>query len=192
MGRPVCRADSTTGHPAVKFTATPIPGVFIIDIAPHQDERGFFARTVCMEEFAQHGLDGHFVQQSLSWNPNAGTLRGLHYQAAPHEEAKLVRVTRGILFDVIADLRQGSAFFGQWFSIELSADNRRQLYIPAGVAHGFQTLLPNTEILYEMTVPFHAEACCGVRWDDPVLGIVWPEFNHRIISEKDRALPILK
>lgn len=174
------------------FTPTPLPGAFVIDIEPHVDERGFFARTLCADEFARHVLNPCFVQQSVSWNPRAGTLRGMHYQAVPHAEEKLVRVTRGAVFDVIVDLRRGSPAFGRWFGLELSADNRRQLYIPQGVAHGFQTLQPETEVSYAMTVAFRSESARGLRWDDPALGIVWPECAVRTISAKDRALPFLK
>lgn len=175
----------------MKFTPTPLPGAFVIDIEPREDERGFFARTVCAEEFSRLGLNGRFVQQSVSWNRRAGTLRGLHYQAAPHEEDKLVRVSRGAIYDVIADLRRDSPAFGRWFGVELSADNHRQLYIPRGVAHGFQTLLPDTEILYQMTVPFAPDAARGLRWDDSVLQIAWPQCADRTISDKDLGLPTL-
>jgi dTDP-4-dehydrorhamnose 3,5-epimerase len=174
----------------VKFTPTPLPGAFVIEIEPREDERGFFARTVCEEEFARHGLNGRFVQHSVSWNPRAGTLRGMHYQAAPHEEEKLVRVTRGAVFDVIVDLRRNSPAYGRWFGVELTATNHRQLTIPRGVAHGFQTLLPETEMFYAMTVPFHADAARGLRWDDPALAIVWPNCGNRLISDRDRALPL--
>lgn len=157
------------------------------------DERGFFARTVCAEEFERHGLNGHFVQQSVSWNLRRGTLRGLHFQAPPWEEEKLVRVTRGGLFDVIVDLRPSSSSFGQWFGLELSADNRRQLFVPKGVAHGFQTLVDDTEVLYEMTIPFHPEAAQGVRWDDPELRISWPMAKAArglgLMSPRDMTLP---
>lgn len=175
----------------MKVTPTSLQGAFVIDIEPHIDERGFFARTVCSDEFVRYGLNPRFVQQSVSWNKRKGTLRGLHYQATPHEEEKLVRVTRGAIFDVIVDLRQDSATFGRWFSVELSCDNHRQLYIPCGFAHGFQTLVPDTEILYEMTVPFQADAARGLRWDDPELEIAWPDAGQRIISEKDQSLPLL-
>lgn len=171
------------------FSATALPGVHLIDIEPRGDERGFFARTVCREEFAAHGLQADFVQQSVSWNPQAGTLRGLHYQAAPHAEHKLVRVTRGAIFDVVVDLRADSPARGQWFAVELSAGNRRQLYIPPGVAHGFQTLLPDSEVFYEMSVPYHAGAARGLRWDDPTVGIRWPACAARLISAQDQALP---
>lgn len=167
----------------MKFTQTSIEGAWLIEIEPHADARGLFARTVCSSEFASVGLEADFVQQSVSWNPRSGTLRGLHYQAAPHEEVKLVRATRGAIFDVIVDLRQGSLTYGQHVQFELSADNRRQLYIPKGVAHGFQTLVDETEVLYAMTVPFHPDAPRGIRWNDPVLAIDWA----RAIDTEDRA-----
>lgn len=170
------------------FSPTPIPGAFLIEIEPHGDERGFFARTVCVEEFARHGLNGQFAQQSVSWNSRRGTLRGLHYQAAPWQEEKLVRVTRGAIFDVIVDLRPDSVAYGEWFGTELTAENHRQLYLPKGVAHGFQTLADETEVFYEMTIPYHAEAARGIRWDDAALGIAWPVANP-ILSDRDRAFP---
>lgn len=177
----------------MRFSPTPIPGAHVIEISPVTDERGFFARTVCAEEFERHGLNGHFVQQSVSWNLRRGTLRGLHFQAPPWEEEKLVRVTRGGLFDVIVDLRPSSSSFGQWFGLELSADNRRQLFVPKGVAHGFQTLVDDTEVLYEMTIPFHPEAAQGVRWDDPELRISWPMAKAArglgLMSPRDKTLP---
>lgn len=176
----------------MKFSATALPGAFVVDIEPIEDERGFFARTVCAEQFERHGLNARFVQQSVSYNRRAGTLRGLHFQMAPHEEEKLVRVTRGAAFDVLADLRRDSPTFGRWFGVELSADNHRQLYIPRGIAHGFQTLLPDTEIFYEMATPFHADASRGLRWDDPDLDIAWPVCADRVISERDNALPFFR
>jgi dTDP-4-dehydrorhamnose 3,5-epimerase len=175
----------------VKFIPTPLPGAFIIDIEAIEDERGFFARTVCAEEFSRHGLNAGFVQQSVSFNARTGTLRGMHFQAAPQEEEKLVRVTRGAIYDVIADLRNDSPTYGRWFGVELSATGHRQLYIPRGVAHGFQTLCPDTEILYEMSTPFQPQCARGVRWDDPQLGIEWPPCADRTISLKDRSLPFL-
>ncbi len=190
MGRPLRAADSHGEGARLKFAATPLSGAYVIDLHRHEDERGFFARTICTEEFAQHGLNGRFVQHSASWNPRAGTLRGMHLQAAPNEEEKLVRVTRGAIFDVILDLRRDSPTFGHWHGVELSADNHRQLYIPRGVAHGFQTLQPDTEILYAMTVPFHGGSARGVRWDDPEISIAWPACQDRLISEKDLNLPL--
>ncbi len=171
------------------FTPTSLPGAWLIDIAPNHDERGFFARTVCSEEFRQHGLNSDFLQQSIAWNPRRGTLRGLHYQAAPYGEDKLVRVTRGAVFDVILDLRRDSPQFGKWFSVELSAANRRQLYIPKGVAHGYQTLEDNTEIFYQMTTAYVAESARGILWDDLQLAIPWPSCPARTISERDLILP---
>lgn len=168
----------------MKFTETSLAGAWVLEIEPHADERGFFARTACSMTFAEHGLNGEFVQQSVSFNAHRGTLRGLHFQAAPHEEDKLVRVTQGAIFDVIVDIRQGSASFGQWFGVELSAQNHKQLYIPKGFAHGFQTLEDNCEVLYAMTVPFQPGAGCGIRWDDPALNIAWPIA----FDAKDRTL----
>lgn len=175
----------------MKFTPTSLAGAVLIDIAPVEDARGLFARTVCEEEFAAQGLASRFVQQSVSWNPHAGTLRGLHFQIAPDQEVKLVRVTRGAVFDVIVDLRPASATFGQAFSTELSAANRRQLYIPAGMAHGFQSLVADTEVLYQMTTPFRPASARGLRWDDPALAIAWPDCAARLISDNDRAWPTL-
>lgn len=166
-------------------------GVCVIEIEPHRDERGFFARTICEEQFAAHGLTARFVQHSVSFNSRAGTLRGLHFQAAPYAEHKLVRVTRGEVFDVLVDLRAGSPTFGQWAGFALSADNHLQLHIPPGVAHGFQTLQADTELAYAMDVPFVAGASRGLRWDDPALAIAWPACTERTISERDRALPLL-
>lgn len=176
----------------MKFAPTPLSGAWLIDIEPIADERGFFSRTVCVDQFDQFGLNARFVQQSVSSNLRAGTLRGLHFQAEPHGEDKLVRVTAGAIFDVIVDLRPDSATFGKWFAAELSAANHRQLYIPRGFAHGFQTLADNTEILYQMTAPFHPDAPRGVRWDDPDIGITWPACDTRVISSSDKALPLLK
>jgi dTDP-4-dehydrorhamnose 3,5-epimerase len=166
-----------------------LAGAYLIEIEPSADERGFFARSVCREEFARHGLDSTFIQQSVSSNPLVGTLRGLHYQAPPHEEERLVRVTRGSVFDVIVDIRPESPTYGSWFAAELSADNRRQLYIPKGFAHGFQTTQPDTEMLYQMTVAFHPEVSRGIRWDDSNLAIDWPAAANRLVSRKDLQLP---
>ncbi len=158
----------------MKFSATGIPGAFVIDIDPQEDERGFFARSVCEDEFRHHGLNAHFVQQSVSLNKRRGILRGVHYQATPWEEEKLVRVTLGTIYDVILDLRRDSPAFKKWIAVELSAENHRSVYIPKGVAHGFQTLGEVSEVLYQMTVAFHLESSRGVRWNDPAFGIDWP------------------
>ena len=176
----------------MKFTRTTIDGAVLIDLEAHFDERGFFARVVSQDEFAAEGLNASFVQSSVSWNSQSAVLRGLHYQALPHGEEKLVRVTQGVVFDVIVDLRAESPSFGCWFGVELSAENRRQLYIPKGVAHGFQTLAPGTEVLDQMTTPFVPDAARGIRWDDPEIAIEWPEAPSRIVSDRDKALPLLR
>ncbi|NHZ99225.1 dTDP-4-dehydrorhamnose 3,5-epimerase [Massilia sp. CCM 8734] len=175
----------------MRLTPTPLAGAFLIDIDPVEDERGLFARTVCADEFARDGLVSHFVQQSVSWNPRAGTLRGLHFQIAPDQEIKLVRVTRGAVFDVIVDVRPGSATYGKAFHAELSAENRRQLYLPAGMAHGFQSLQAGTEVLYQMSAPFRPASARGLRWDDAALNIPWPPCATRTIADNDRAWPTL-
>ena len=167
------------------FTATTIPGAYLVDIEPHRDERGFFARTMCEEDFTRQGLNGRFVQQSVSLNNRKGIVRGMHFQAAPHEEEKLVRVTQGIVWDVILDVRERSPAFGRWFSVELSAENRRALYIPKGVAHGFQTLSDNAEVFYQMTVPYHPESARNIHWRDPAFGIDWPHPGDAILSPRD-------
>jgi dTDP-4-dehydrorhamnose 3,5-epimerase len=172
----------------VKFSTAPIAGAYLIDIEPQADERGFFARTVCAEEFGRHGLNAGFVQQSVSFNARKGIVRGMHYQAAPHQEDKLVRVTRGAVWDAILDLRPDSPSHGKWFGVELSADNRRALYIPKGVAHGFQTLTDDTEVHYQMTVPYCPDAARGLHWRDPQFGIAWPDPDGAILSERDRML----
>jgi len=179
----------------VKLTETRLAGAYLVEIEPRADERGFFARTVCVDEFAAMGLNGQFVQQSVSWNPHRGTLRGLHFQQGPHAEEKLVRVTRGAIFDVIVDLRRSSPTYSRFVSVELSADRRNAIYIPKGFAHGFQTLEPDTEVLYEMTVPFAPDAARGLLWDDPSLAIQWPQAVDRHdfarISRADLGHPAL-
>jgi dTDP-4-dehydrorhamnose 3,5-epimerase len=174
----------------MRFTETELAGVFIVDIDALEDERGFFARSWCALEFAAQGLDSCVVQCNISFNRHAGTLRGLHYQRAPHEEVKLVRCIRGRAWDVVADLRPDSPSWRQWTAIELSADNHRMVYIPGGVAHGFQTLVPDTELFYQMGSFYEPGAAAGVRWDDPVLGIDWP-LGNPVVSDRDRTLPLL-
>ena len=173
----------------MKFTPTALPGAYIVELEPVRDERGFFARSWDAEEFRRHGLAPHLSQCSVSWNDKAGTLRGMHYQAAPHGEAKLVRCTRGAIHDVIVDLRPESGTYTRWFGVELSADNRTALYIPEGLAHGFQTLRGDSEVFYQISVPYHAPSSRGVRWDDPAFGIQWPATPQRILSQRDRAYP---
>ena len=167
------------------FTPCKLAGAFIIDLELASDERGFFARTFCEKEFENRGMKGRFVQCNLSFNKKKGTLRGMHYQAAPHDEAKLVRCTAGALYDVIVDMRRSSPTFKQWLSTELTADNRRALYVPEGFAHGFQTLCDDTEVFYQMSKFFRPELAGGFRWDDPEFGIQWPLIDT-IMSWKDR------
>ena len=149
------------------FTATKLPGAFIIDLERHEDERGFFARSWCQKEFAAHGLDGRLVQCNVSYNLKKGTLRGLHLQVAPYAEAKLVRCTRGAIFDVVLDLRPASPSYGKWYGAELSAENGRMLYVPEGCAHGYQTLEEGTEMYYMASEFYAPSAVRGVRFDDP-------------------------
>jgi dTDP-4-dehydrorhamnose 3,5-epimerase len=173
------------------FQETPLPGAFVIDLEQKQDERGFFARVWCEEELAAHGLNAQIAQASISYNRCRGTLRGLHYRVAPHAETRLVRCVRGAMFDVIVDLRPTSVNYLRWFSVVLTSDNRKSLYVPEGFAHGFQTLEDETEVLYLMSKAHTPEAERGVRWDDRALGVVWPHAESRIISEKDRNWPLL-
>jgi dTDP-4-dehydrorhamnose 3,5-epimerase len=173
----------------MRFTETPLPGAFVIDVEPRCDERGFFARTWCQDEFSAHGLHTIWVQCNVSFNRLAGTLRGLHYQAEPFGEIKLVRCTMGAIHDVIVDVRPHSPTRGRWFAVELSAQNRRLLHIPAGLAHGFQTLTDDAEVFYQMSAEYHPDAARGLRWNDPALGIAWPACAERIISPRDRDFP---
>ena len=176
---------------AMIFTETPLPGVVIVDIERLADERGFFARTYCAEEFAAHGLGPNLRQCSVSFNALAGTLRGLHFQAPPHEEHKLVRCTAGSLFDVIVDVRPHSPHYRRWTSVELSAESRRAVFIPPGFAHGFITLSDACEVYYMISVahaPAHAR---GFRWNDPAFGIRWP-MAPRVISARDADYPLLE
>jgi dTDP-4-dehydrorhamnose 3,5-epimerase len=170
------------------FTETKRAGAFVIEMERRADERGFFARTFCRQEFEAHGLNPEVVQCNVSFNKRKGTLRGMHYQAAPFAEAKLVRCTSGSIYDVIIDLRPSSATFKKYFAVELSAENGRMLYIPEDFAHGFQTLQEDTEVFYQMAQRYSAEQARGVRWNDPAFGIEWPE-GERIIIERDKNYP---
>jgi dTDP-4-dehydrorhamnose 3,5-epimerase len=174
------------------FTETKLKGAFVIDLERDEDERGFFARTFCVEEFQARGLNARLVQCSVSFNIARGTLRGLHYQVPPQAECKLVRVTRGAIFDVIVDLRPASPTFKQYFALELTAENRRQVYVPEGFAHGFQTLEDNTEVFYQMSAPHAPALARGVRWNDPVFGIEWPDVERRVMNERDTNYPDFK
>jgi dTDP-4-dehydrorhamnose 3,5-epimerase len=171
----------------VLFRETEVAGNYIVEPERLEDERGFLARTFSTDEFAARGLDDRVAQCSTSFSPTLGTLRGLHYQAAPHGEAKLVRCTRGAIYDVAVDLRPDSPSYLRWCGWELSADNGRALFVPEGCAHGFQTLMDDTEVLYQMSTPYVPEAARGVRWDDPAFGIEWPPAppGGRTIAARD-------
>ena len=170
------------------FRQTEIEGAWVVKPERYEDERGFFARTWDASEFAERGLSGDLAQASISHNRRRGTLRGMHYQAAPHEEAKLVRCTSGAMFDVAVDLRPSSSTFRRWVGIELSAENRLALYVPQGCAHGFLTLADEVEISYLISVPHEPGAARGVRFDDPAFGILWPE-EIIVINDRDRTYP---
>ena len=171
------------------FTKTELPGAYVIDLERREDERGFFARAWSEDEFAERGLSTRVVQCNLSWNERRGTLRGLHFQRPPHAEVKLVRCTRGAIYDVIVDLRPGSPAYGRWLGVELTAENRRMLYVPEGFAHGYQTLVDGTETYYQVSEFYAPGAEGGLRWDDPALAIEWPEADERIMSAKDESWP---
>ncbi len=170
------------------YHETRLPRVFEVHLEPNADERGFFARSWCKKEFESHGLNSRLVQCSISFNTRKGTLRGIHYQTAPYSEAKLVRCTRGAIFDVVVDLRPESPTFTKWVGVELTAANRHMMYIPEGCAHGFLTLEDESEIFYQMSEFYHDESARGVRWDDPAFGIAWPR-PVEVISERDRSYP---
>jgi dTDP-4-dehydrorhamnose 3,5-epimerase len=168
----------------VKFTPLDLDGAFLVDLEPIEDARGFFARSWCEQEFRSQGLNPRLVQCNISFNKRRGTLRGLHLQRAPHQEAKLVRCTMGAIYDVIVDVRPESRTYGQWRSAELSAHNRAMLYLPEGFAHGFQTLTEDAEVFYQMSESYHPDAAAGYRWDDPAFAIAWPVADPTI-SESD-------
>ena len=173
------------------FLETKLAGVFEIQIEAKADERGFFARTWCQKEFEAHGLNGGLVQCSLSFNSRKGTLRGMHFQAAPYEEAKLIRCTQGGIYDVVVDLRPQSRTFKDWIAAVLTAEKRNMVYVPRGCAHGFLTLEDGSEVSYQMSEFLHAESARGVRWDDPAFRIEWPA-KVEVISERDRTYPDFK
>jgi dTDP-4-dehydrorhamnose 3,5-epimerase len=169
-------------------TRSPLAGAVVLDLEPQHDARGFFARTWCAREAEAAGLNPRLAQASVSYNKRRGTLRGMHYQVAPHEEAKLVRCARGSIHDVVIDLRAGSATLGRHFAVTLSAENRRMLYVAEGFAHGFQTLEDDTEVCYQISEFYVPAAARGVRWDDPAFGIEWP-LADPILNERDRCYP---
>ena len=176
----------------MKFIETPLKGAYVIEIDSISDNRGFFARSWCEQEFSDHGLNSNLVQCNISFNTKKGTLMGMHYQIKPHEEAKLVRCTQGLIYDVIVDIRQGSPTFKLWHGLNLSSLNRKMLYIPEGFAHGFQTLEDNTEVFYQMSNFYHGESARGLKWDDPDVGIDWILKDNLIISERDQGYPSIK
>jgi dTDP-4-dehydrorhamnose 3,5-epimerase len=175
----------------LKFSETILPGAFVIEMEPHRDERGYFARTWCKEEFEAHNLNARLAQASTSFNRKRGTLRGLHYQAEPYAETKLIRCTRGAVYDLIVDIRPDSATFKQWLAVELTASNLRMLYVPEGFAHGFQTLEDDTELFYQISEFYHPECSRGIAFDDPAFDFRWP-IKERIMSERDRNFPAFK
>lgn len=185
MGWKVRGADSAGDGVQVIFKETKLNGAFIIELERMEDERGFFARSFCRKEFEDHGLNPNLIQCSISFNKKKGTLRGMHYQVKPHEEVRLVRCTRGAMYDVILDLRIDSHAFKQWVAVELTAENRKMVYVPRGFVHGFQTLEDDTEVFYQMAELYHPESATGVRWDDPAFQIAWP-ITPPIISARDR------
>ena len=172
----------------MRFESTPLPGTWVVDLDRLGDERGWFARVFDHEKFRTHGLSPDIVQCNLSYNAKRDTLRGMHYQAEPHGESKLVRCVRGAIFDVAVDLRRDSPTFCRWHGVELSAENGRAFYIPAGFAHGFQTLEDNCEVFYQMDHAYLPAAARGARFDDPVFAIRWPDpHGSRTISERDAS-----
>jgi len=176
----------------MKFTETKLKGAYIIKIEPIKDERGFFARSFCKEEFEKLGLNPEIIQCNVSYNKKAGTLRGMHFQREPYGETKIVSCTKGSIYDVILDLRENSETFCKWEAVELTETNGKMLYIPEGFAHGFQTLVDDTIVYYQMGNFYNLEYADGVRWNDPVFDIKWVECENKIISEKDKNYKLLK
>ncbi len=174
----------------MKFTTTTLPGVWLIDLELRADERGFLARTYCEQEFGTQGLNTHWPQCNLTLTKTRGMIRGLHYQAEPKPEIKLIRCAAGAIYDVLVDVRRNSPTFGRWEGFELTGQNRRMLYAPAGVAHGFQCLTDNCEVFYQMSEVYFPDLARGVRWNDPTVGIQWP-IASPTLSARDQNLPLL-
>ena len=172
----------------MKFSPTSLEGAWVIDLERIEDDRGFFARAWCQREFAEHGLNAQVVQCNVSFNHARGTLRGMHYQVAPHREVKLVRCTRGKIYDVIVDLRPDSPTYKGWLGVELTAENRRMLYVPEGFAHGYQTLEDASEVFYQVSEFYQPGSEGGLRWNDVAFGIDWP-LEPTVMSDKDRSHP---
>lgn len=171
------------------FIETKLKGAFVIKLEKYSDDRGFFSRAWCQKEFKEQGINSRFVQANIGFSKNSGTIRGIHYQIAPFEEAKLVRCIRGAIFDVVLDLRPELPSFKQWFGVELSDENRKMLYVPEGCAHGYQTLVDNTEVFYQVSQVYSPESERGIRWNDPEFDIEWPIDEDLVISEKDQNWP---
>jgi dTDP-4-dehydrorhamnose 3,5-epimerase len=173
----------------IKFTETELKGAFVIQPERFDDERGFFSRNFSDRELEAHGINPRFVEHNISFNRTRHTIRGMHFQRAPHAQGKLVRCTAGAIYDVIVDLRSGSATYARGIGIELTAENRTALYVPEGFAHGFQTLANDTEVFYQVSDYYEPPSCDGVRWNDPALGIRWRESQNMILNERDRTYP---
>ena len=171
------------------FIETKLKGAFVIELEKYSDDRGFFSRAWCQKEFKEQGINSQFVQANIGFSKNSGTIRGIHYQIAPFEEAKLVRCIRGAIFDVVLDLRPELPSFKQWFGVELSDENRKMLYVPEGCAHGYQTLVDNTEVFYQVSQVYSPESERGILWNDPEFDIEWPTDKDLVISEKDQNWP---
>jgi len=173
----------------MKFTETKLTGVFFVEPKRFEDERGFFAPSFWAREFAARGMASVFVESNISYSRSRGTIRGMHYQAAPYGQAKLVRCTRGAVYDVAVDLRPGSHTYRQWVGVELTAENRSMLYVPADCGHGFQTLTDDTEVFYMVSEVYVPDSGRGFRWDDPAFRIEWPETEERILIKRDQEYP---
>jgi dTDP-4-dehydrorhamnose 3,5-epimerase len=175
----------------MKFSKTTLPGVWLIELEPREDERGFLARTFCENEFADHGLNTRWPQCNLTLTKKRGMLRGMHFQAEPKPEIKLIRCAVGTIFDVLVDVRRDSPTFGRWEGFDLTGKNHRTLYVPGGIAHGFQCLADDSEVFYHMSETYFPELARGIRWNDPSVGIQWP-LPAPILSDRDRNLPLLE
>ncbi len=174
------------------FTETKLKGAYIVDMEARRDERGYFSRVWCQKEFEQQGLNTNLVQCNIAFNNQAGILRGMHFQRQPWSEVKLVRCTKGAVFDAIVDMREESPSYQEWIGVELTEENHRMLYVPEGFAHGYLTLKENSELFYQVSQFYTPEAEGGIRWNDPLIGIEWPEMGELLISDKDKAWPLLE